>query len=132
LRTTKASGSTTTPARRQQQFFDGKYVTGCVGVQLEGGPFSTLVVRARSVASACGNACAAGDAGCGTGDVFGVFQKTSPDPTWIATVAITSDFADHPLTLPPSVGASPSLVVCRSSASPERDDVEVDFVGACP
>ncbi len=111
--------------------WDGRYVTGCVGLGFQGGPFKALTVRARAVRSACGNECV-GDA-CGTGQWFGVFVRSSgaQTPLWITLTPITSSFADYTVPLPPSVGVNPYLYVCRSSANRTRDDVDVDYVAAC-
>jgi len=108
--------------------FDGKFVTGCVGAQLQG-TFPTVVVRARSVEKACGNDCTG--TGCGTGMWFGLFVRTDAGPKWIATPTLTTSFADQTVRLPAAVATDPLVIVCRSSSAGDRNDVLVDFVGGC-
>jgi hypothetical protein len=118
------------PEATVNTLFDTKYVTGCVGLAFTGGPFRALTVRARSRNGVCGNPCAS--TGCGTGHWFGLFVRKGAGHVWLATTTITTVYDDYTVTLPPSVGVNPYLYVCRSSANRTRDDVEVDYVAACP
>jgi hypothetical protein len=109
----------------------GKQVGGCVGVGFTGGPYRAVVVHARSVRKACGTDCTGTD--CGTGRWFGLFLKKAGSlPTWITTTPITPVFGEYTLNIPPSAGVNPYLYVCRSSSAYTREDIQVDYVAACP
>ncbi len=120
------------PDATANEIWNGKFVTGCIGLGFTGGPFRAITVRTRAVNDACGNACVViPDAGCGSGQWFGLFVRKGSDPQWIATTQITSTFDEYTVSLPPSVGVDPYLYVCRASANRTRDDVQVDYVAAC-
>ena len=124
------------PASTENALWDERYVTGCVGLTFIGGPFRAVTVRARSASNACGNDCTPmpdSGTGCGTGQWFGLFFRAADGKQkWVTTTKITSSFSEVTVGLPPSVGENPYLYVCRSSSNRTRDDVQVDYVAACP
>ena len=88
---------------------------------------NSVVVRARSVTSACGVSCTTN---CNTG----------PDVTVFGSSAGVSffDLRVHPLASTYSEISIPNsslirtVLACRSGYDRSRDHVEVDFIGLCP
>jgi hypothetical protein len=110
---------------------DGVYVTACIGADFGSvANLDPVIVRAKSVASACGTACSTE---CNTGDEMHVFYGSARGSYQFAkTIALAPTFNDYPITLGL---VTRYVLVCRGGSGAHRDDVAVDSIlrpAACP
>jgi hypothetical protein len=106
----------------------GTLVTSCVGVEFAA-PLTTVTVRLRAVANACGRACMGTT--CGTGRFAVAFLGATRDTLRLTggDVNVTGAFENYPLSTKPTDRVA---VVCRFASSADKDDIEVDSIlGGC-
>jgi hypothetical protein len=104
---------------------DAVHVTSCIGADFGASvTLDPLLLRMRSVASACGTAC--GGTNCGTGHTALVFfGQQRGIYEFAAEIPITPNFRDYSVTLGL---AARYVLICRTGAGAFRDDVTVDSI----
>jgi hypothetical protein len=102
-----------------------KAVTSCIGVEF-GAPLTSVTIRLRAVANACGRACAAAECGQGRSAVVFVGATRGALRT-LGDIPADVAFRDFSVDVTPTDRVA---VVCRSAASANKDDVEVDSIVA--
>jgi hypothetical protein len=106
----------------------GETVTGCIAVEFAV-PLTSITVRMRAVANACGRACAAGL--CGQGRFAAAFLGATRATLRSTGNDINMDdvFHDYPVQ---ALTTDRVVVICRFANSADKDDIEVDsIVGGC-
>jgi hypothetical protein len=109
---------------------DSMNVTACIAADFGSvANLDPVIVRAKSVADACGTACSTY---CNTGDEMLVFYGSTRGVYQFAkAIALAPTFNDYPITLGL---AARYILVCRDGSGAFRDDVAVDSIlshGAC-
>lgn len=116
---------------------DGKNVTGCVGIELDGlARVAGVKIHAASVDDACGTTpCSevAPDAGCGTGHTLYVFAGPNRDTLTRAGLLSNIDkSADYVLEFDGDARDVRTIVACREGWNADRDDIGIDYLaGFC-
>lgn len=110
----------------------GAPVHGCVGVQFDAG-LTSVVVRARMVDSACGQACSG--TGCNSLHYYGAWLRV-PDGGMELVDNISLEFdtlTDTVVQLADGgVVMNPYVAICRTSLAIYREDIDLRYVGGCP
>ncbi len=103
---------------------DGVNVTACIAADFGSVTnLDPLIVRAKSVANACGTPCTTS---CNSGDEMLVFYGSARGLYQFAkAIALAPTFNDYPITLGL---AARYVLVCRNGSGPIRDDVAVDSI----
>jgi hypothetical protein len=106
---------------------DGQPVTSCIGADFGAAIIlDPVVIRMRSVASACGTGCSG--TFCGTGRTALVFYGQERGVYEFAQdIPITPTFRDYLVTLRL---AARYLLVCRTGGGAFREDVSVDSIAS--